>query len=126
MQSSEDEFKALTDNIVAGKKKLDDLAAEAQHSNIGIVLQRLERKLTLAWFQFSWMLLTGTERDREDLLNWLSTVRPRDHHDFAKKNRTPGTGSWLFQKKMFQHWIEGPTSSTLWLYGKGMLIQPKS
>ena len=67
---------------------------------------------------------TGAEEyiivgERWDVLQWISEIRPEDHHNHAKKNRMIGSGSWLFKKAEFVNWIESEASSVLWLHGKG-------
>ena len=55
--------------------------------------------------------------ERLDVLEWLSKVRYRDHHDFAKKDRFHGTGKWLLQRDAFDKWLK-VESSILWVNGK--------
>lgn len=45
----------------------------------------------------------------------------RQHHEFHKGVRTPGTGGWLLEKTNFQSWDESDLSSLLWLHGIGMI-----
>ena len=58
-----------------------------------------------------------TEDERRDVLEWLSKVKYRDNHNFAKNDRFLGTGKWLLQKDAFDKWLKSE-SSILWVNGK--------
>ena len=55
--------------------------------------------------------------ERLAVLEWLSKVKYRDHHDFVKKDRFRGTGKWLLQRDAFDKWLK-VESSILWVNGK--------
>ena len=59
--------------------------------------------------------------ERRALLEWLSRVKYRDHHDFTKKDRFHGTGKWLLQKGAFDEWLK-VESSIVWVNGKHVFI----
>lgn len=61
----------------------------------------------------------GIEVERLAILNWISDVSHRQHHEFNKSMRSPGTGGWLLEKPNFQSWDESDQSSLFWLHGIG-------
>lgn len=52
-------------------------------------------------------------------MEWLSNVSYKEHHDFYKSLRSPGTGGWLLVKPNFRSWDDSGLSSLLWLHGIG-------
>jgi hypothetical protein len=56
-------------------------------------------------------------RDKEDLLNWLSSFPYEERHEERYSKKHPGTGDWLVQHTKFQRWIQSADSSVLWCHG---------
>ncbi|KAL9595941.1 MAG: hypothetical protein Q9219_006132 [cf. Caloplaca sp. 3 TL-2023] len=52
----------------------------------------------------------------EKILEWLSPVNPTIKHRTFRRERHPGTGTWLFDLPEMTHWLENPTGA-LWIYG---------
>ncbi|PYH38721.1 ankyrin repeat domain-containing protein [Aspergillus neoniger CBS 115656] len=57
------------------------------------------------------------DREAREILEWVSTVKYRAHHNSVRNNRTLGTGEWLLQKDAFRDWEESNSSAVLWLRG---------
>lgn len=57
-------------------------------------------------------------KDREDFLNWLSTIDFEKVHDDIYAAKHEGTGDWLIEAEEFQSWLKTPKSSLLWCNGK--------
>lgn len=58
-------------------------------------------------------------REREQVLEWLSTFKHEQKHHDIRIPRVEGTGEWLLQKVVFQQWRDDPKSrdNTLWCHG---------
>ncbi|CAD6564823.1 MAG: hypothetical protein ASARMPREDX12_004447 [Alectoria sarmentosa] len=58
-------------------------------------------------------------REREQVLEWLSTFKHEQKHHDIRMPRVEGTGKWLLQKVIFQQWRDDPKSrdNTLWCHG---------
>lgn len=57
--------------------------------------------------------------EAEDTLRCLSPVNPADDHLRVRRDLIPGTGRW-FMDKVFESWVENPSSDRpiLWVKGK--------
>jgi hypothetical protein len=59
------------------------------------------------------------EKNRQELLDWLSDVDPSEIYNTARDKHGAGTGEWLtMESEEFKAWKESPPS-LLWLRGKG-------
>jgi hypothetical protein len=56
-------------------------------------------------------------RDKEDLLNWLSSFTYEERHEERFSKKHPGIGDWLLRHARFQHWIQSTSSTVLWCHG---------
>lgn len=65
-----------------------------------------------------------TDDERLSILNWLSDVSFKKHHDFYKSLRSDGTGGWLLAKDSFRNWNDSDSSALLWLHGIGKRVHP--
>lgn len=61
-------------------------------------------------------------QQRENILDWISTVDYRNQHRDIYNRALEGTAQWLFEKEGFIQWKHSPASSLLWLRGDGKLI----
>ncbi|CAD6592435.1 MAG: hypothetical protein ASARMPRED_006266 [Alectoria sarmentosa] len=57
------------------------------------------------------------KEERLEVLQWLSSVQYRKHHQSLSKGLLEGTGSWLLAKPQFVDWSNSSVSSVLWLHG---------
>lgn len=61
--------------------------------------------------------LLVSKREREVVLNWLSTMRFTGQHEEIFRDISDGSGEWLFNEPEFVEW-EAPTDrSVFWLHG---------
>lgn len=58
-----------------------------------------------------------TERQRLEILLWLSKVAYRKNHSNMSGDLLPGSCVWLERHSVFQQWINSSVSSVLWLHG---------
>ena len=56
-------------------------------------------------------------QERENILDWMSDIDYRSHHNGVLDKLMPGTGSWLFSKEQYVQWNDNPRSALLWLRG---------
>lgn len=60
-----------------------------------------------------------SQRDRSDLLRWLSSVADTStNYAAARDKHTQKTGEWILHEKKFSNWVSSG-NSFLWLHGKG-------
>ncbi|KAF1946986.1 hypothetical protein EJ02DRAFT_331027, partial [Clathrospora elynae] len=54
---------------------------------------------------------------RNEIAQWLSPEKYKEHHNQATKDVLPGTGQWLLSDPVFRKWKDESASSILWLHG---------
>lgn len=74
--------------------------------------QLMERTLDFG----SHVEMTDTER-LQLILTWLGAFNPSAYHNMVRKDRTEGTGAWLFQSSEFERWRESTEMTILWMHG---------
>ena len=57
------------------------------------------------------------KKERLSILQWLSNVQYKKHHQNISKGLLGGTGSWLLGKPEYVEWRNSSVSSVLWLHG---------
>ena len=55
--------------------------------------------------------------ERLDILQWLSPVPYKKHHEQTRKDILSSTGSWLLREQQFLDWRVSSASSIMWLHG---------
>ncbi|KAK4235733.1 hypothetical protein C8A03DRAFT_17559, partial [Achaetomium macrosporum] len=55
--------------------------------------------------------------ERLEILEWVSPIPYRQHHNTVKEARTPGTCQWFLQCKAFREWEAASSSVIIWLQG---------
>jgi N-terminal domain of NWD NACHT-NTPase len=59
------------------------------------------------------------EKNRRELIRWLSAADPSIHYISAREKHEPETGDWLIKESTdFKNWENSP-NSILWVNGKG-------
>lgn len=84
------------------------------------LLQKLEAPLIRVDEKVSSLLERVDAREQLDLLEWISPILYRKHHDTVKEARTPGTCQWLLQHNRFREWENTSSSVIMWLQGSRM------
>lgn len=56
-------------------------------------------------------------KERQQLVEWLSVVRPLEVHRKVHRGFVENTGQWLLRTKEYTKWCESTASSSLWLRG---------
>jgi NACHT domain len=57
-----------------------------------------------------------TDRQRQDIYEWLETTDPSPLHHQAKELYEPGTGEWVLRSSDWTNWI-GRKARCLWIHG---------
>jgi len=57
------------------------------------------------------------DKNRRELLLWLSELDFNQDHDVIFKKRHPNTGNWLLDTQEYKDWDNANQSSLLWCYG---------
>ncbi|OJZ92846.1 hypothetical protein ASPFODRAFT_202600 [Aspergillus luchuensis CBS 106.47] len=107
-------------DLTAKEKELADTAracSAAQGEKATQHLQDIQGHLPRIETQVVECLAKLGQREAIDILEWVSTVKHKAHHDNVRNNRTPGTGDWLLRKVEFRDWEESSSSAVLWLRG---------
>ena len=88
--------------------RYDDL--RRQLSNMQKPISRIEQQLR--------DIQDGLDEDeRLDIIQWLSPLPYKKHHEQTRKDILSGTGSWLLQDEQLLDWEVSSTSSIMWLHG---------
>ncbi|GLA91874.1 hypothetical protein AtubIFM57143_006527 [Aspergillus tubingensis] len=107
-------------DLIAKEKELADTAqacSAAQGRKAIQHLQDIQGHLPRIEAQVVECLKELKDREAREILEWVSTVKYRAHHNNVRNNRTLGTGEWLLQKDAFRDWEESNSSAVLWLRG---------
>lgn len=57
------------------------------------------------------------EKERLEILEWISAIPYGKHHNGVKEARTPDTCEWLLRHEKFREWEDTSSSVILWLRG---------
>ncbi|KAL0631967.1 hypothetical protein Q9L58_009170 [Maublancomyces gigas] len=62
--------------------------------------------------------LQDEDKERRDILHWMSKLDFEDDHETFFSKRYGDTGSWLIESQAFTDWLDADKSSVLWCYGR--------
>ena len=80
-------------------------------------VRRLDAPLTRIDERVSTLLDRIDDKEQLDVLDWISEIPFKNHHDTVTEDRTPNTCEWLLQREQFREWEDGSSSVVLWLQG---------
>jgi len=63
---------------------------------------------------------TTVSDDKNQVLQWLSSLEPQRRHQHLRESRHKGAGKWIFQTSEFQRWNtteDGSSHSVLFCHG---------
>ena len=55
--------------------------------------------------------------ERLDIIQWLSPLPYKTHHEQTRKDILSGTGTWFLQEQQLLEWQVSSSSSIMWLHG---------
>ncbi|KAJ5725261.1 uncharacterized protein N7483_006618 [Penicillium malachiteum] len=57
------------------------------------------------------------DKERNEILEWISSIPFGKNHNRVKERRTPGTGNWIIHHERFRDWKENSSPGLFWLQG---------
>ena len=81
------------------------------------VLESLQKPILRTDERVSSFLEKVDQRERLEILDWISNVRYGMNHETVKENRTQSTCEWLLKHKRYLEWQDTSSSIILWLHG---------
>ena len=105
-------------NQISRKDQKDQFVyLESNRKELFGVLAEIQNPLS----RIEYTLRTNTDvqddKEREDILNWVSDVPFGKHHNEARTKVLKGTGLWLLQNPVFEEWEGSSASQMMWLHG---------
>jgi hypothetical protein len=73
-------------------------------------IQKISQEVSKIWTCLS-------EREKVEILQWVSTIPYEDNHTTAKQGRVENTGLWILNRREYKKWINEDRSVILWLHG---------
>jgi hypothetical protein len=70
------------------------------------------------------LLQVAAEKERYEMLDWMSTQLFGAHYDNIAHQRMHHTSEWVIGHGIFKTWEASSSSSVLWLHGTGMSFHP--
>ena len=134
----QDKFQAILDGISECDKKNQDLASlvEAEiiykrteqlgalsaddtvrYDDLRTQLSEIQRPINCIEQHLHHIQDDLDVTERLNILQWLSSVPYKKHHEQTRKDILSSTGSWLLQEPQFLNWWVSSASSIMWLHG---------
>lgn len=107
----------LEQELAKAAGKCEDTAHAHQEATFKSYLQEAQDSLNRITRHMEHVFQWVNDRERRELLEWVSNFQYGRHHDEIEERREPNTGDWLVQDKRFCDWMNSPSDSTLWLQG---------
>ncbi|CZR60508.1 related to vegetatible incompatibility protein HET-E-1 [Phialocephala subalpina] len=99
--------------------KLDTtiMAIGQNQTRLETILRELEEPIVRSASMLQDYTDSMKEREREELLQWLSTIQHKKHHKVKRNEYLEGSCGWLLGSREYIKWKKSSTSSILWLHG---------
>ncbi|KAK4084375.1 uncharacterized protein Triagg1_855 [Trichoderma aggressivum f. europaeum] len=128
-------FGAMVDGVervssILPSKKLSDVescllivqleeteATSAKTEKITQYLSALGKPIIRSSAQLTELHKSLSRQEKTRILNWLSQINTRYHHQLEGKDHLPGSGNWLLEHPEFIRWQDTSSSAILWLHG---------
>jgi ankyrin repeat domain-containing protein 50 len=81
------------------------------------LLEDLQKPILRTDERVSTFLEKVDQRERLEILEWVSDVQYGMHHETVKEQRTQSTCEWLLRHKRYLEWQDTSSSIILWLHG---------
>jgi hypothetical protein len=112
--SSSDRQIIDAERMNAGFEKFDRISKSIEDGLLGL-RRRWEGNVTENSYAIK-PLSHIIDRDRRDILAWLSPIDSRTKQIDTLSRRQEGTGQWLFEEPAFERWLCS-AEQTLWCHG---------
>ena len=109
----DDDFQNLQLKTSESASKLRNLLASFEDP----ILRTMETVTAISDMLIETKTQSESKQERLEILQWLSSVQYKKHHQGLAKSLLKGTGSWLLKKPQFIEWSASSVSSVLWLHG---------
>lgn len=86
-------------------------------AEIKFALERLDDLLRWSIANLNTISQRATNKDYDELLDWISPIKYENTHNKTTKTPLSGTGLWLIDHASYTTWKSSRISSTLWLHG---------
>ncbi|KAJ2894888.1 hypothetical protein MKZ38_007111 [Zalerion maritima] len=120
-------FPGLLAGLQAREKEVEREVSVCQNRKLSVTgelsLERLRKLLTLEEpilrvdHNVSKMMHGMNARELIEVLEWISPIKYREHHDNVHENRTENTCGWLLERFDFYEWKITTVPMFLWLFG---------
>jgi ankyrin repeat domain-containing protein 50 len=81
------------------------------------MLHKLDEPLTRVDERVFTLLQSVDKNEHREILEWISPIPYREHHNTVKDARTSDTCEWLIKDEKFRQWNDTSSSVILWLQG---------
>ena len=105
------------DELLRDVQACESKRSAAADERTNAMLEALNAPMTRIDEGVSRLLQSMNERDRIEMLEFISPIPFGKHHDNIKEERVDGTGEWLIQNTEFRNWEENKSSGLFWLHG---------
>lgn len=112
-----DELLALENRVVDQAQVCESQRSQKATDSLEGLLKNLDMPLFRIEENVSKVLHLVTEREQDDILEWVSTISYGAHHHAISRQRTPGTGEWLLQHQSLIEWHTQSSSAITVVYG---------
>ncbi len=115
------EYASLVEAEIANKRteRLGVLSADdsARYDDLRMQLSKMQQPISRIEQQLRDIQDGLKVTKRLDILQWLSPIPYKKHHEQTRKDILSGTGSWLLQEQQLLDWEVSSASSIMWLHG---------
>ncbi|KAF8865087.1 hypothetical protein BDZ45DRAFT_580955, partial [Acephala macrosclerotiorum] len=121
--SVEEDFKKITEaqaSVDSCAKLIDvkrKFSSSDNHTRLERILRELEGPIVRSASMLQDYADSMKEREREKLLQWLSTIQYKKHHKVKRNEHLEGSCAWLLESREYIEWKKSSASSILWLHG---------
>lgn len=111
------DLRDLERRVVDESHICEALRSQAVSGHLTQLLQRLDAPLFRIEEQVSQVLIKISDDEQLWMLEWMSNVFFRSHHDEISRRRTKGTGDWLLRHERFEEWHHTSSTAIMLVYG---------
>jgi hypothetical protein len=86
-------------------------------SSLQKILESVQKPILRIDERVSSFLENVDQRERLEILEWISKVQYGKNHETVKEKRTQSTCEWLLRHKCYLEWQDTSSSVILWLHG---------
>lgn len=94
-----------------------DMTLQISLCSLQKVLESLQKPVLRTDERVSCFLEKVDQRERLEILEWISNVQHGKNHETVKEKRTQSTCEWLLKHEHYLEWQDTSSSIILWLHG---------